>query len=117
MDSGCLPHLLVNAEISGVKIPSLFVEDGRIVLNVSPSAVRDFVIGAQSVEFNARFNGASMLVSLPMASILAIYARENGQGFFFDEADDEALQEEPVQEKPMTTGAPKGNKPGLKLVK
>lgn len=111
VDCGCLPYLLVNAEIPGAQVPVSFVEDGKIVLNASPSAVRGFVVRSECVEFSASFSGRAMLVSLPMASIMAIYAKENGQGFFFDEEDDVS------QEESDASPVVKKNKPALKLVK
>lgn len=80
-------YLLVDATRPGVQVPAAFVKDGRIVLNIAPGAVRDLFIRNDDVSFSARFGGVPMEVYVPMAAVLAIYSRENGQGMFFDEDD------------------------------
>gem|GEM_PF-5384193 len=60
--------------------PVEFAEAGRLVLNVSPTAVRDLSLSNEAVAFNARFGGTPQAVYVPVAEVLAIYARENGQG-------------------------------------
>jgi stringent starvation protein B len=64
------------------------VKDGRIVLNIAPGAVRDLFIRNDDISFSARFGGVPMQVLVPMAAVMAIYARENGQGMFFDDGED-----------------------------
>lgn len=87
-DNGLTPHVLIDAARPGVQVPTAFVKDGRIVLNIAPGAVRDLFIRNDAVTFSARFGGVPMQVLAPMAAVLAIYARENGQGMFFDEDED-----------------------------
>jgi stringent starvation protein B len=87
VDSGLTPHLLVNAECPGVDVPESAVSDGRVILNVNPSAVRDLLIDAELVTFVARFGGVSQAVTVPVAAIEAIYARENGRGMMFPDDD------------------------------
>jgi stringent starvation protein B len=114
VDSGLTPHLLVNAECPGVDVPESAVSDGRVILNVNPSAVRDLLIDAELVTFVARFGGVSQAVSVPVAAIEAIYARENGRGMMFP--DDET--DEPGAESPGGgEGEPRPGKPTLKVVK
>lgn len=86
-DNGLTPYLLVDATRPGVQVPTPFVKDGRIVLNIAPGAVRDLFLHNTEVSFSARFGGVPMQVFVPMAAVLAIYSRENGQGMFFDEED------------------------------
>lgn len=86
-DNGLTPYLLVDATRPGVQVPTPFVKDGRIVLNVAPGAVRDLFLHNTEVSFSARFGGVPMQVFVPMGAVLAIYSRENGQGMFFDEED------------------------------
>lgn len=86
-DNLLTPYLLVDATRAGVQVPAAFVKDGRIVLNVAPGAVRDLLLRNEDVSFSARFGGVPMQVYVPMAAVLAIYSRENGQGMFFDEED------------------------------
>ncbi len=83
VDNQCTPHLVVNAEYPAVTIPTQFVQDGQIVLNVSPSAVAQFSMDNQELCFNARFSGQPMRVVVPIGAVLAIYARENGEGTVF----------------------------------
>src|SRR5690554_3190436 len=87
VDNGLTPHILVNAEADGAMVPEGYVEDGRIILNVSPRAVSDWHQDMESLAFSARFNGATRRVSVPMPALLAIYARENGQGMAFGKDD------------------------------
>lgn len=84
VDNDCTPHLLVNAEYPGVQVPPGFASDGQIVLNTSPSAVRHLHMDNQAVSFDGRFGGVAHTLYIPAAAILAIYARENGQGMVFD---------------------------------
>jgi len=77
------PYLAVNAEWPDVVVPTQFVEDGQIVLNINPSAVMGFQISDEAVFFNARFGGVPMDVYVPLGAVLAIYARENGAGMGF----------------------------------
>jgi stringent starvation protein B len=88
VDNGMTPYLLVDARIEGVLVPSAYVRDGRIVLNLAPAAVTDLELGIGQVSFGARFAGNAHAIRLPMASIMAIYARENGQGMFFSDEDE-----------------------------
>lgn len=91
VDNGMTPHLLVDAEVQGVLVPQRFVEDGRIVLNVSPSAVADMVLGNDEIYFSARFGGTPHRIELPTRAVLGIFARENSHGMLFpDDADAEA---------------------------
>jgi len=111
MDNEFTPYLLVNAKNDYVQVPRQFVEDGKIVLNIAPRAINDLELGNDHIHFNARFDGRSMEVGIPIAAVLAIYAKENGQGMVFDEHDDDNT--------PPPEPAPddKPDKPHLKLVK
>lgn len=87
VDNGLTPHLLVQVADERVMVPRQFVENGVIVLNVSPTAVRDLSLGNEAVDFNARFGGQPQQIHVPLAAVQAIYARENGQGIFLGEVD------------------------------
>jgi stringent starvation protein B len=65
-------------------VPADYVNDGKIVLNISPSAVRGLVIDDAGLSFDGRFGGAPYPVSAPISSVLAIYAKETGEGMIFD---------------------------------
>ncbi|HSG87734.1 MAG TPA: ClpXP protease specificity-enhancing factor [Pseudomonadales bacterium] len=84
VDSGCTPHLLVDATFAGVVVPPQVVDDGRVVLNVAPEAVRGYLAGDLEIEFECRFGGVSHGVVVPVDAVLAIYARENGAGMAFE---------------------------------
>lgn len=79
-DNDMTPHLLVDAGQPGVQVPSHTVKDGKVVLNIAGRAVASLELGNDAVRFTARFGGVSHPVSVPVAAILAIYARETGQG-------------------------------------
>jgi len=113
MDNQMTPHLLVDARAAGAAVPSQFVKEGKIVLNISPSAVRGLVLGNDQISFNARFGGIAMDVLLPTAAVLGIYARENGRGMLFpdDEPAASSSGEEPEPPKPPR------ERPSLKVVK
>ncbi|MCP1726091.1 stringent starvation protein B [Natronospira proteinivora] len=88
VDNGETPHLLVDAEREGVQVPMDYVQNGKIILNISPTAVEALSLGNQEVAFNARFGGQPMQVAVPSEAVLAIYSRESGQGMLFNEEDD-----------------------------
>ena len=121
VDNDCTPHLLVNADHPGVQVPEGFASDGQIVLNVSPNAVRQLHMDNDAVSFEGRFGGIAHSLFVPAPAVLAIYARENGQGMVFDmdpppaELEVEDLSEEqgpPDDEPPRPSG-----RPSLKVVK
>lgn len=88
VDNGMTPHILADAENDAVNIPRQYEENGKIVLNISPTAVKALNLGKEDLEFEARFDGNSMEVVIPIEYVLAIYTRENGQGMMFaDEGD------------------------------
>lgn len=109
-DNGLTPHLLVDATRPQVLVPVHAVKDGRIVLNVAERAVAGLEMGNDVIRFNARFGGVSHAVSVPVTAVLAIYARENGQGMALppDETD--------VGEDESATDAAASGRPGLSLV-
>ena len=83
-DSSFTPHILVNSEKAGVLIPKGFASEGKIILNIQSSATEDRIITNESISFKARFNGRSEKIIVPCNSVLSIYAKENGEGMFFD---------------------------------
>lgn len=83
LDNELTPYMVVDANYPDVQIPTQFVNNGQIVLNVSPSACVNFSIDLEWVEFQARFSGQPMLVSFPCVAVAAIYAKENGAGTAF----------------------------------
>jgi stringent starvation protein B len=78
-DSGYTPYIAVVAD-DNVNVPREFVKNGEIVLNISPLATNRLSLGNEFIEFQARFGGQAREVSVPIDKVIAIYARENGQG-------------------------------------
>ena len=125
LENSCTPHLAVDAHIQGVVVPTQFVQDGQIVLNISPSAVQNLYIDDEGVSFNARFGGVPMNVFVPMVAIMAVYARENGQGMGFGMEPGAELYEQqaageaesPSVESVVEEIEEKPKRPSLKVVK
>lgn len=83
LDNNLTPHLLV-AVNAQTHVPTAFVKNGEIVLNLSYSATKDLHIDNEAVVFSARFGGNSQNLYVPMNAVKGIFARENGQGMFFE---------------------------------
>ena len=117
LDNGFTPHLVVDAKRDGVRVPKAHVKDGKIVLNVSPTATRALSLGNDAVTFEARFGGVSQQIVVPIAAVLGIYARETGQGMIFGEDDSPTTTPEgngPAPETPPPSG---DRRPKLKVIK
>lgn len=120
VDNDCTPHLLVNTEYPGVRVPAGYAQDGQIVLNVSPSAVRSLHMDNEAVSFEGRFGGVPHTLFVPAAAVLAIYARENGQGMVFELEPSLDGQEDagPDDDGPDGDEPPRpSGRPSLKVVK
>ncbi|MEJ2361837.1 MAG: ClpXP protease specificity-enhancing factor [Gammaproteobacteria bacterium] len=107
VDNSLTPYILVDAGNNDVQVPQQFVENGKIVLNIAPRAVNNLQLNNEQVTFDARFSGQPMQVMLPISAVLAIYAKENGQGMVFNEGDQPPPEPEPTDP----------DKPKLRLVK
>jgi stringent starvation protein B len=112
-DSLCTPHVVVDASVAGVEVPRQYVKDGKIVLNVSWNATANLRLGNEDVSFSGRFGGASMSVRVPIIAVLAIYARETGQGMIFAEDDADQPSQSPTGDTASAPGSP-GDDPGPK---
>lgn len=86
-DNGHTPHLLVSADYPGVVVPREYVQEGRITLNLSPMAVQSMHLDEDPLWFSARFSGRPFEVVVPSGAVLAIFARENGEGLVFGEVE------------------------------
>lgn len=123
VDTGQVPYLLVDTTLPGVDVPEGYIEDDRIILNVSPTATQELVLGDEQIRFNARFGGQPRSVFLPVQAVLAIYSRESGEGMMFGGE----LPEEQGPETAESTGGssgdadkkdrPKKGRPDLKVIK
>lgn len=83
LDQGFTPYIAVTVDQRTV-VPPGYARDGQIVLNLSPDATNHLVMGNELITFQARFGGVAHALSLPVANVLAIYARENGHGMGFE---------------------------------
>lgn len=81
-ENGFSPYVAVHVDAS-VQVPMEFVRNGEIVLNVSMEATKDLHLGNEYISFKARFGGVSREIAVPITHVIAIYARENGQGMAF----------------------------------
>lgn len=114
VDNDLTPHLLVEVGRDDLLVPTSYVEEGRIVLNVSPSAIQHLSLGNDYITFNARFGGQPMDVVVPPAAVLGIYARENGRGMLFP---DEPSEDGSVLPDDDPDPTPPNTRPVLKVVK
>ncbi|UUS60244.1 MULTISPECIES: ClpXP protease specificity-enhancing factor [unclassified Acinetobacter] len=112
------PYLLVDATQNGTMVPVQYIQDGQIVLNIAPHATHALHMSNETITFSARFGGVSQNLYIPFSAVLGIYARENGQGMFFDPQEYEGIQndqnalksnDQEQQEQPK-------KKPGLRLL-
>ena len=105
-DSDCTPHIVVDASMKGVDVPRQYVRDGKIVLNLSWNATGQLSMGSDEICFNGRFGGASMTVRIPIDAVLAVYARETGQGMIFAEDESGPPPQPPEPTQPPTDRPP-----------
>jgi stringent starvation protein B len=126
LENGFTPYVVVDASLPGVSVPKDFVNNGQIVLNISPGAVRGLHIGNEFLEFNARFGGVPMQVIVPISAVLAVYAKENGQGMVFGSepggfhppgSEDSGAAKGNSGKSAADKSASKENRPSLKVVK
>lgn len=89
VDSGFTPYLLIDATVDHIEIPVEYVQDGQIILNMSPQAIRDPVFHKSYISFRTQFSGVTFYIYIPMIAVLSIYAKENGEGKAFDIADED----------------------------
>jgi len=86
-DNGMTPHVLVDAEIEGVEVPAHVIQKGKVVLNIASGATEHLLLHNETICFKARFSGKPYPINVPMEAVIAIYARENGQGMMFAQDD------------------------------
>ena len=135
VDNGYTPHLAVKVD-SRTQVPQEYVKNGEITLNISPNAVHKLQMGNEVVEFSARFGGVARQLSVPIANVYALYARETGHGMTFDvDGPKAALQAKaeaepklpaikppaqlpvPATTSPEPPKKPSGGKPTLRRIK
>ncbi len=111
VENNLSPYLLVNTRVPGVQVPAEHIVNDKIIFNISPQAVKDLQMGNDVVAFSGRFGGKPRAVNVPIRSILAIYAKENGRGMVFND------DEEDHSPTDGAGGASAQNKAKLKVVK
>jgi len=122
VDNALTPHLLVvvNAQ---TRVPMGYVKDGEIVLNLNYTAIKDLHIDNDAIVFSARFGGVAHNIYVPMEMVKGIFARENGQGMFFDVnlsttsssiSENNSVVEDEASDKQKAVSK---NKPSLRVVK
>lgn len=120
VDNQLTPHLLVEVNAQ-TKVPMAYVKDGEIVLNLNFSATKDLHFTNEAISFSARFSGVSNNLYVPMSAVKGIFARENGQGMFFEVLPEDANQnknnEIDFSEKKEKNISSEVKKTTLKLVK
>jgi len=117
-DNQQTPHIVVDATMADVAVPRQYIQNGKIILNVSHSATNGLALGNDAVRFRARFGATTYDVSVPVIAIMGIYARETGQGMIFSETDGPtppAAPEPPTASGGSPSEAPKRSH--LKVVK
>lgn len=117
-DNGMTPHLLVDASVDGVQVPAEHVQNGKIILNIAPMAISALILGDAEITFSARFSGRSRSLHVPIEAVLAVYAKENGQGMMFSD-DDGAISsdDDPGTDPGPGSGPGKPKRPSLRVVK
>ena len=115
LDNQVTPYILADASNEDIMIPSGVATDGKVVLNLAPSAIDRLEMTNDYLSFSARFNGVAQEIYCPIASILAIYAQENGEGMMFP-ADSEDESNSPDKAEGPDKSQ-KAGKAGLKIVK
>jgi stringent starvation protein B len=121
-DNNLTPYIVIDATQKGVQVPSEYVEEGRIVLDISADACRGLHLDNDRVLFSAKFSGIAEQIVAPPMAVLAVYAKENGRGMIFSE-DDEIGGDSDGPDLPPSSGSQKdkanerSKKPSLRVVK
>lgn len=109
LDNSLTPYLIVDAAVEDTSVPVDYVKDGQIVLNISPTAIRDLIIGDEYVAFSGRFGGVPHEIFAPIQAVMGIVAKENGEGMWFPR--------EEVDPEPPPQPIKKKGPPDLKVIK
>ncbi|EXI61891.1 peptidase [Mannheimia granulomatis] len=115
IDNDNTPYLLVNTEYPDVDVPTEFIKDGKIILNISPRSIGQYIVAEEYISFGARFQGMLRDIYIPFGAMEAIYAQETGDGVMFQ--DEEYYVKEEYQTRTEQQQKVKTKKSTLKLVK
>jgi len=120
VDNGYTPHISVVVD-SRTRVPMEYARNGEIVLNIGPVAASRLQMGNELIECTARFSGVARDLVIPVATVAAIYAGENGHGMSFEPGKEETEKEvsgKEVAPPPDPKDPPKtGRKPALRRIK
>lgn len=113
-DSGLTPYLAVRVD-ENTRVPTAYVRDGEIVLNLSPDAVRNLHLGNEEITCGGRFGGVPHEIAVPMAAVIGIFAKETGQGLVFQGQESAPTPSGAAGDTPPDSSPP--SKPRLRVVK
>ena len=117
LDNNFTPQILVSTSHENVSVPPEHIRDNQMVLNIHPRSVKNLEMGNEYIMCSARFSGRGFELVVPVASVLAVYARENGQGIVFQDDGSDSPAPSPNEPQSDST-SPSGDKGShLKLVK
>ncbi len=119
VDNGGTPHVVIFADNPKVSVPQHYVENGKIVLNISPTAAQGLLIDTDGISFSARFGGKPFTIFSPIGAVMALYASENNEGLSFEPEDDVPPDSPTLESVPDISSKKKPSKkrPSLKVVK
>jgi stringent starvation protein B len=124
LDNHLTPYIVIDVHTKNVRVPMQYVQDGKIILDISAKAVHNLTFDNHYVNFKARFGAASTEIYAPINAVLAIYAHENGAGIVFDpddpgdENNDHGNNDGNAPNSPRSSGPPEASsKPKLTLIK
>lgn len=117
VDSGMTPHIVVDVSTEGADVPPGYAKDGKLVLNVSYDATQGLELGAEYIEFSARFGGVARHIHLPMDALLAVYAVETGEGMVFGPEEDPTPPQPSGEQGGAADRPDSSKKPSLKVIK
>lgn len=117
VDNHLTPYLAVNAAYPQVQVPQDYIQEGQIVLNVSPEACRGLHLDNDRIVFSAKFAGLAQQIFIPPKAVMAIYAKENGQGVVFEEEAPDENDLVASESMDNRSSQKKAKKPNLTLIK
>ncbi len=116
VDNALTPYITIDCRAPGVEAPPGYVNDDVLVLNISAAATRNLVIADQTISVDCRFRGRPVQVKAPIGAVVAVYARENGQGMAFEVEAPTPDGGAAADDKAAPAGHPRGG-PELTVVK
>lgn len=122
VDNHCTPYIAIDATYHNVEVPQEYVDNGKIILNVSMTAVRSLQLHNDYISFSALFGGRNRDIYIPIQAVIAIYAKENGKGMVFTEEEEDSSDGDSRlvpdhSQQPPPAKPPKKGKPNLTIIK